>query len=396
MKYVYSGIDTSTQSEVSGDIDASSEQEAIRSLTKMRIEVYKLTPNENLQIGSKKVSASDLVLPLQELSTLCESGVPLVDAVAALARNKEHPGLAKGFKKITSLIEGGSSFSQAIEESKLPFPPYVKHLASSGELSGNLAQALKNASEQLNYEQALRNDFKSALTYPLVLIGSGIAAMLIIFFAVVPKFSHMLEEGKELPTLAWLVLKSGAAVNENPVLVLGTIIVLILCVAGVFMNSKVRIATLNLALELPVIGPWLSEQDTARWASLCGAMLEAKVNLVTALKLSAESSNFEKRRVKAKQLIGDVQSGTSLTEALSQTNLVPGTSLNLISVGDKTGRLAQMMTAVAKLHDEACKRKMKQVLTLVEPVAILVVGVMIGIMILGIVLAITSSTDIAI
>jgi len=229
-----------------------------------------------------------------------------------------------------------------------------------------------------------------------VLIGSGIAAMLIIFFAVVPKFSHMLEEGKELPTLAWLVLKSGAAVNENPVLVLGTIIVLILCVAGVFMNSKVRIATLNLALELPVIGPWLSEQDTARWASLCGAMLEAKVNLVTALKLSAESSNFEKRRVKAKQLIGDVQSGTSLTEALSQTNLVPGTSLNLISVGDKTGRLAQMMTAVAKLHDEACKRKMKQVLTLVEPVAILVVGVMIGIMILGIVLAITSSTDIAI
>lgn len=396
MKFSYSGIDTTTKSEVSGDIDATSEQEAMRSLTRMRIEVYKLSPTDNHNLGKKKVSASDLVLPLQELATLSESGVPLVDAVAALARNKEHPGLARGFKKITSLIEGGRSFSSAIDESDLPFPAYVKHLANAGELSGNLAQALKNASDQLNYEQALRNEFKSALTYPLVLIGSGIAAMLIIFFAVVPKFSHMLSDGKELPTLAWLVLKSGAMVNESPLIVLGSIAGLVIAVLAIFMNNRVKAATLNAALDLPVVGPWLAEQDTARWASLCGAMLEARVSLITALTLSAESSNFNKRRVKAKQLISDVQSGVSLTEALSQTNLIPGTSLNLISVGDKTGRLAQMMSAVAKLHDDACKRKMKQVLTLVEPLAILIVGVMIGIMILGIVLAITASTDIAI
>ena len=396
MKFLYNGIDTATKSEVNGDIDATSEQEAMRSLTRMRIEVYKLVPSDHQPMGRKKVSPSDLVLPLQELSTLSESGVPLVDAVTALSKNKEHPGLARGFKKIASMIEGGNSFSKAIEESDMPFPPYVRHLAHAGELSGDLSQALKNASEQLNYEQALRNEFKSALTYPLVLIGSGIAAMLIIFFAVVPKFAHMLNEGKELPTLAWLVLKSGALVNENPVLVLGTIFALVVGVISIFMNQKVRKASLNMALELPVIGPWLSEQDTARWASLCGAMLEARVNLITALRLSAESSNFVKRRVKANQLIGDIQSGASLTDALSQSNLVPGTSLNLIAVGDKTGRLAQMMSAVAKLHDDACKRKMKQVLTLVEPIAILVVGIMIGIMILGIVLAITASTDIAI
>lgn len=396
MKFLYNGIDTATKSEVNGDIDATSEQEAMRSLTRMRIEVYKLVPSDHQAMGRKKVSPSDLVLPLQELSTLSESGVPLVDAVTALSKNKEHPGLARGFKKIASMIEGGNSFSKAIEESDMPFPPYVRHLAHAGELSGDLSQALKNASEQLNYEQALRNEFKSALTYPLVLIGSGIAAMLIIFFAVVPKFAHMLNEGKELPTLAWLVLKSGALVNENPVLVLGTIFALVVGVISIFMNQKVRKASLNMALELPVIGPWLSEQDTARWASLCGAMLEARVNLITSLRLSAESSNFVKRRVKANQLIGDIQSGASLTDALSQSNLVPGTSLNLIAVGDKTGRLAQMMSAVAKLHDDACKRKMKQVLTLVEPIAILVVGIMIGIMILGIVLAITASTDIAI
>lgn len=396
MKFVYEGLEQDNAQPVQGEIDAVSDLEALRTLQGRRIEVIKLAPLEEKSGKKRRVEEADLVLPLQELATLTASGVSLLDAISALAKNKEHAGLAQGFRKIASLIESGESFSAAIAQSALPFPPYLKHLVSAGEVSGELALALRNASSQMNYDQAIRNDLKSALTYPLVLIGAGIAAMLIIFYAVVPKFSHMLDGSKELPTLAWAVLSAGKLANEHPWWLGSGTAALLVSVLLIAANPKVRHRLLNAALNFPVVGPWLAEQDAARWASLCGAMLSARVDLVTALRLAAESSVFTLRKRRALAIIQDIQSGVSLTESLARSQLLPGTSLNLVSVGDKTGQLAPMMQAVAALHDESCKRRMKQVLTLIEPIAILIVGVLIGIMILGIVLAITASTDIAI
>ncbi|APD87576.1 secretion system protein [Alteromonas sp. Mex14] len=396
MKFAYEGVDLSTQSFVKGDIEAVSESEALRTLKSRKIEPTKLAAIEERAAGNKKVVTADLVLPLQELATLTEAGVALLEAVNALSKNKGHPGLANGFKKIASNIESGSSFSQAIKKSSFPFPVFVHHLLSAGEASGQLAVALRNASNQMNYEQEIKNELRNALTYPLVLIGAGIAAMLIIFFAVVPKFSHMLDDNNTLPTLAWAVLSAGKIANDNPLLIFGSIIGFVLFVVVALSNKALRLKLMNIAINMPVLGSWLAEQDSARWASLCGAMLSARVSLLTALKLAAESSSFTSRRDKALNIIPDVQAGVSLSEALARASLLPNTSLNLVAVGDKTGQLAQMLQAVANLHDTASKRKMKQVMTLVEPIAILIVGVLIGIMILGIVLAITASTDITI
>ena len=396
MKYKYIGIDEATNQRIEGEVEAVSQQEAVRQLSEQRIEVFSLKPAEQASTKGKRVTVSDLVLPLQELAALTGSGVSLIDSVKAIAQKKDHPRLAKGFAEIVSKVEGGGNFSDAIAESKLPFPEYVSHLVSAGELSGQLSVALQNASEQLNYDEAIKNDLRSALTYPAVLIGSGMAAMLIIFFAVVPKFSHLLDGEKELPTLAWLVLSAGKQANDSPFTILSGVVVLLVAIIAVFMNKTVRQKMLDFGLGIPVIGPWLAEQDAARWSSLSAAMLLAKVDLIAALRLAAASCQFATRRKRAESMISDIESGVSFADALQRARLVPETSLNLVAVGDKTGKLAEMLKAVANLHDAACKRRMKQVLTLMEPIAILVVGVIIGVLIMGIVLAITASTDIAI
>jgi general secretion pathway protein F/type IV pilus assembly protein PilC len=396
VKYKYTGLELSSKQRVEGEIDAVSHQEAIRLLADKRIEVFVLEESVRDVIRGRRVKLPDLVIPLQELATLSASGVSLIDAVRALAQNKEHPRLARGFVKIASLIEGGSSLSEALSESALPFPEYVTHLVSAGELGGQLPMALNNASQQLNYDQGVANDLRSALTYPLVLIGAGLGAMLIIFFAVVPKFSHLLDGERELPALAYFVLSMGRYANQSPYMISAVIAAVFAMVIVIAMNSSVRRWAKDLALELPVIGPWLSEQDAARWASLCAAMLLARVNLISVLKLAAESCDYTKRKQQALTMIQDVEAGVSFPQALEQSRLVPNTSLNLIAVGDKTGRLAEMLQSVASLHDASCKRRMQQVLTLMEPLAILIVGAIIGVMILGVVLAITASTDIAI
>lgn len=396
MKYKYSGIELSSNQRVEGELEAVSHQEVSRLLADKRIEAIAINEVIAHSGRGKRVTVADLVIPLQELSTLSASGVSLIDSIRALSKNKEHPNLAKGFLKIASRIEGGSSLSEGLSESGLPFPKYVEHLVSAGELGGQLSMALNKASEQLNYEQAVKNDVRSALTYPLVLIAAGLGAVLIIFFAVVPKFSHLLDGEKELPTLAYIVLSAGQYANDAPYTILAFIVAIVYGLAVVLMNPKVRMWLMDLALELPVIGPWLAEQDAARWASLCSAMLMARVNLVAVLKLAAESCEFTRRRNRAFTMIADVEAGVTFTEALERARLVPNTSLNLVAVGDKTGQLAEMLKSVAALHDASCKRRMKQVLTLVEPIAILIVGAMLGVIILGVVMAITASTDIAI
>lgn len=396
MKFKYSGFQNNNGERVAGVIQASAKQEAYRLLKEMGIQVFSLQTHKSDLKPGRKVKLDDLVLPLQELATLIASGVSLIDAIYALADNEEHPRLSRGFQLIAGNIEAGGSFSEALDDSELPFPNYVTQLVKAGELGGQLTVALNNASSQMQYDQNIKSDLKSALTYPLVLVGSGIAAMLLIFFAVVPKFSHMLSDDKELPWLAYAVLSAGDAVNQSPITVFLSIASVIAGIILVFSQKNVRIWLLDRALFVPVLGSWLAEQDTAKWASLTAAMLQAKVSLVSALSLSATASSFTKRRARALQMLQEIEQGSSFSEALQKANLVPATSMNLVSVGDKTGQLASMLLAVANLHDSACKRKMKQVLTLMEPIAILIVGVLIGIMILGIVLAITASTDIAI
>ena len=146
MKFKYSGLELSSQQQVSGDIEAVSEQEAIRILAEKRIEVFVLEQSQIIPKSGRKVTNSDLVIPLQELATLTSSGVSLIDAVRALGKNHEHPNLAKGFMAIASRIEGGESLSVALASSGLPFPKYVAHLVSAGELGGQLPMALTNAS----------------------------------------------------------------------------------------------------------------------------------------------------------------------------------------------------------------------------------------------------------
>ncbi|MAI23617.1 MAG: secretion system protein [Crocinitomicaceae bacterium] len=395
MKFYYEGVDLATQQSVQGEWEAVSRQDVVRGLEQQRIEALQVRLVENKPNQGRKVKKSDLVLPLQELATLMEQGVTLIEAIKALSENNENQNLANGFALIVKDVESGQSFSEAIAKSKLPFPSFVSPLINGGEAAGQLAVALRNASNQLSYDQSVRDDLRGALTYPLVLIAAGLVAMLIIFISVVPKFTHLLESSGDLPLLASMVLSAGKLASDSPWILLGLAVVLLCCCLFLLFNATVRKTAMNIAIELPVIGPWLSEQDMARWASLSSAMLTARVDLLKALSLAAESCQYERRRERAMQMIRDIEEGESFSDALKRANLISATSLNLVLVGDKTGQLAKMLAAVAELHDTSCKRRMKQVLQLIEPVAIVVVGVFIGVMILGIVQAITSSTDLA-
>ena len=395
-EYDYEVIDRSGQL-LKGQAEAESVTDLVRGLsaeghTVVEVNERKAPARPAIRRRSR---LPDQVMAFHELATLLESGVSLADAVLAQARGSPHPALASAFDAIARSLLRGQSFHASLHAGGLSLPHYVYYLVEAGELSGNLAQALRQAVAQMQYDQRTAAEIRSALVYPAILIVSGFAAVLLVFVFVVPQFANLLDDADALPLLAEAVLRTGVWFNASGWLLAPVLAAAAAVVAALSRQAGARQRARDFLAALPVLGSWLSESDTARWASVMSALLASRVGLMEALDLAARGAGVSRRRTALEQAAGDVRGGTPLSEALERRSALTPTGYNLVRVGEQSGQLAEMLRALANLHEENGKRRMKRVLALIEPVAVLLIGGFLGVIMIGIILAITSVNDIA-
>ena len=334
--------------------------------------------------------AQDVAIAFNELATLLESGVALGDAVTAQSRGTHHPRLAAAFDGMARDLMRGQSYLEVLRGSALPLPEYVFQLVEAGELRGRLAEALRGAVQQMEYDLRVASDVRGALAYPAILIVAGLAAVLVVFTFVVPQFANLLESGEDLPLLAALVLNTGVWFNANAWLFVGIVAAVVAVGAALWRREGVRSRLTNIVAALPLVRGWFSEVDTAKWASVMGAMLESRVELMDALGLASRGVRISRRKEMLDRAVDEVRSGVTLSEALEKQDALTPTGYNLIRVGEQSGRLAEMMRALAKLYEENSARRMRRVLTFIEPAAILLIGGFLGTIMIGMILAITN------
>ena len=335
----------------------------------------------------------DQLVAFHELATLLESGVSLGDAVEAQASGSRHPEVSAAFQLVATALTRGQSFHEALRGGGFALPAYVYHLVEGGELSGHLARALRQAVEQMQYEQRVAADLRSALLYPSILVLSGSAAVLLVFVFVIPQFSDLLERGDDLPLLAEAVLRTGAWFNRNGWLAAAVVAAAAAVAALLARRAGVRQGARDGIAAFPFLGEWYAEIDTARWASLMSAMLTSRVALLDALGLASRSVNVSRRRTTLEQAAIDVRGGAALSDALEKRNALTPTGYNLVRAGERSGQLAPMLHALASLYEENSKRRMKRFLALIEPMAVVLIGGVLGVIMVGIILAITSVND---
>ena len=398
MEYDYEAVDRRGEP-IEGRLEAESPAAVVRQLSSdghTVVAVRERRPVTALRFA-RPLRNAEVVIALQELATLLGSGVALGDAVQAQSGGSHHPAVSAAFAAVAKDLLRGESFLTAMRGSGLPLPEYVYQLLEAGELGGRLPQALGEAVAQLKDDQRVAADLRSALVYPAVLVVSGIAAVLLIFIFVVPKFAHLLgTTGRELPLLATVVLGTGVWFNDNVVLALLAATALALVAAALWRNRGLRARLLDVVARLPVLGQWLAETDTAKWASVMGAMLAARVELMDALTLAGRGVRVAGRRAMLGRAVAEVRQGSALSAALEKQRALTPTGYNLIRVGEQSGDLAPMMRALAGLYEENSARRMKRVLALVEPLAILLIGAAVGLIMAGIIQAITSANELAI
>lgn len=381
-----------------GTLRAGSEREAARLLERRGLSVVSLrSAGEAGTAGRvRRLRQADVILAIQELATMLTSGVPIASAVGSQSQSAHHPRVTSAFAAMARDLQRGQPFSATFAASGLPLPEYVIQLSRAGELTGELGPALRDAGAQMEYEQGLRNEMRNALIYPSVLVVAGVAAVAIMFVFVVPKFASLLEKAEDLPFLAWAVLGIGTWTRTHFGVLLAATAVAAVAAAAVLRRAEVRSRLLDRAGRLPVVGPWLVESDIARWAKVLGALLANRVPLMRGLELAQSGLQLPRLRARMGEVTRAVRGGSALADALEDHEALTATGYNLVRVGERSGKLAPMLDSLARLYAEAGRNRMKRLLILIEPVAILVIGGMIGTIILGVILAITSANDLAI
>ncbi|MCP8464760.1 type II secretion system F family protein [Pseudomonas sp. ZM23] len=394
MRMHYVAIDRSGK-QCKGEVNATSRADGLRQLEAQGLTALRLEQTTRTVVGrNRRLRAEELNLALYELATLLAAGVSLAEAVEAQERSAQHPRIAAALRSIGEGLRQGQPFPQVLEAAGLPLPRYAYQLVAAGEMTGNLATALRDCVSQMEYERRTRDEIRNALIYPAILVLSGIGAVAMMFVFVVPKFANLLEHADRLPWLAWAVLSSGVWCKENAVLLLVMLVIASTLGVSLAKSPRVRSRVLSGLLHVPLLGDWLLQAEIAQWSKVLGTLLGNRVALVDALRLSAEGVRIPTQRELLERVTQDVRGGAALSLALENRQAITATGGNLVRVGEKSGRLADMLDSLAELYEEQGRSRMRKVLALVEPLAILLIGGIFGVIITGVVLAITSANDI--
>lgn len=398
-RFRYRALDRQGQ-RLEGDLAAGSAQAALRELEQRHLNVLELAAHPatgsssggvRLRLGGRAIGASDRIVVLQEFATLLTSGVSIAEATPSLEAAYAGTALGQPLARLRKAVQDGRTVAEAFRLADIGLPEHAHSLIAAGEASGRLGQALHAAGSQLEYDHRIAQQVRAALVYPSVLVGAGVAAVMVIFIAVVPRFASLISSGRaEVPALSRWVIETGMFFQAHWLASTLIIAGLVAAIAIALRARGVRQAAVEVFARLPLIGPWLLASEIGRWATLLSTLLENRVAMLPALELSARAVSLASLRRYLLEAQGGIRRGRALSAILAEQGWIAPTRLNLIRVGERAGELPRMLAQLGSMQTETARERMQKLLTLIEPLAILVIGAVIGVIMVGVVLAITS------
>ncbi len=342
---------------------------------------------------TRRPPARSLLTLTQSLAVLLAGGLPLDRSLATLQELADHPELRRIVGEVLHAVKGGKSLAEALAQHKF-FPPLYVNMVRAGEIGGFLDAALQRLAEYLERGQALRDDVRAALTYPALLTVAMGGSMLILLVYVLPKFSALFADlGRSLPWSAALVLAVSDAIRGYwwaGLLVLGGGI-------AAFRYSvrtpRGRYAWDQWKLRLVGVGTVLRKMEVASLARTLGTLLKSGVPMMQALGIVKEiAGNQVIARAVGEVEVG-AREGAGVAEPLARTGVFPQLAVQMIAVGEETGRLDEMLLRIAEHYDRDVRVAIAQFTRLLEPVMIVVMGVGVGFVVMSMLSAIFSVND---
>lgn len=343
-----------------------------------------------------RVTQADVAVFTQEITTLLKAGLPLDRCLEILIGLSASEPVRQLMTQVREDVRGGASLSTAMEARPGVFSRFYLNMIRAGEAGGALDVVLQRLTEFMERSRELRETVKSALIYPVILIGVAVLSVVILLMWVVPQFSQMFaESGKALPLPTQIVIGAGDAVRHYWwIMVLGGI--------GVYSwfsrqlrQSASRYRWDKRLLGLPLVGDLVGKLEVARFSRTLGTLIGNGVSLLTALSIVRETLSNSVMSEGLGVVAAQLKEGKGLGKPLMETGLFPKLAVHLVMVGEETGKLQEMLIRIADIYDREVHSAVKRMLALMEPVLILGLGLVIGGIIMSILVAILSVNDLA-
>ncbi len=387
-----------------GIIEAEAEYGAVSRLHEMGFIPLRIAPpgetSEKLAqtplagLFRKRIGQQQLLHFTQELSTLLGAGLPLDRSLSVLANLVEGEEFKKTVRLLLEAIRAGKSLAAAMGEHPETFPKLYVNMVRAGESSGILEGVLRHLTGYLERALTLKEDLKSAVTYPLLLAVAAGISLIVLFIYVIPKFALIFQDvHQSLPWITTMVIGFSTGLARYGWLFLLLIVVGVTGLAFYIRNPEGRLQWDRWRLNLWLLGDLLRKLEAARFARTLAALLNGGVPLLEALGTvqGVAGNSLVARAIGRVQ--NQVREGKGMIGPLTESRVFPDLALHMIAVGEETGRLEGMLTNVADHYDEEVKRTTKRLTALLEPVLILGMGTVIAIVVISMLLAIFSIND---
>jgi len=386
MRFKYKAY-TPTKRIVESEIEASSVKEVLEFLTNKGLVPINLAPIKEIK-GIKgffkkasRISTIDKIWLAKYLALMLRTGTDLLSAVKILKADYEKPALKNFLQEVQINLEKGRPFYFSFSKYENVFGPVFVNLVRAGEESGNLAEIFDRLSISLQREEEFTRGTKSALVYPVLLLSLSVAIIFFLSMFAIPKISSVFQGmGKEPPIFSKIVFSFGNFVSNYGVFI---IIFLIALLIGIFLGYKksdvFRKFLYNLIIKIGIVRDLLKKIAITRFASTLSSLIRAGISLPKGLEITAPAvGNDELKETLLRISRQGLKKGLTISESFARESFFPRSVVSLISIAERTGQLEQTLSTIAVFYEKEVNSTLKNLLSVLEPVLLLIMGLIVG------------------
>lgn len=377
--FIWEGKDSKGQV-VKGEMSSKSPDLIKAQLRRQGITPTKVKKQKAIKGGSSKITPGDISIFARQLTTMMGAGVPLVQAFEIVANGLDNKAMSRVVNQIKADVEGGSSLTVALKNHPDQFDDLFCNLVEAGEQSGTLEKLLNEVATYKEKTEALRAKIKSAMFYPVaVLIVAFIVTAILLIF-VVPQFETLFESvGSDLPAFTKMVVNLSEFMQEWWLIIFGAIGAFVFLLKSIHHKSqKFRDKTDALVLKLPIIGEIVHKASTSKFARTLSTMSSAGVPLVEAMDSVAGAAGNAVYRDAVLSMRDDTSTGQRLTASMRQQDLFSNMAIQMVSIGEESGALDDMLAKVADYYEEEVDNAVEALTSLMEPIIMAFLGIVVG------------------
>lgn len=341
--------------------------------------------SKDISFGGKKVKPRDLAVFCRQFGSILAAGVPVIAALQMLVDQTESKNLKEAIKAVQLDVEKGETLAGAMRAQNEVFPPMLINMIEAGEASGSLEISLERMAVHFEKDAKLQSTVKKAMVYPIVVLAVAVVVIIIMLVVVIPQFKEMFEElGSDLPAITQLVVNMSNGLKKFWWL-------FILIIAGVVAGINVYRKTPNgerlfskLQLTMPLFGTLTVKSSSARLARTMSTLMAAGIPLIDAVEITSRIMSNAIVRETLENTKEEVARGVPLSTPLRESGLFPAMVHHMTKIGEETGNVEGMLEKVADYYDEEVENATEAVMSIIEPLLIVVLAVVVGFIMLSI------------